>query len=66
MDEFKAWLEGFETAMNGNPPTAEQWSRIKEKIQKLSGTTQATSRIPLPNGWNDRMREFDLPRVRYS
>jgi hypothetical protein len=32
LNEFKAWLEGFEAGMGGNPPTAEQWAAIKAKL----------------------------------
>ena len=38
LSEFKAWLEGFEEAMGGNPPSAEQWRTIKEKLKRV--TTQ--------------------------
>lgn len=34
--EFKAWLEGFETALTG-APTPEQWEAIKAKIAQLRG-----------------------------
>ena len=33
LSEFKAWLEGFEEAMGGNPPSADQWRTIKEKLK---------------------------------
>jgi hypothetical protein len=32
--EFKAWLDGFTDAMEG-PPNAEQWGKIKSKIEAL-------------------------------
>lgn len=32
--EFKAWLEGFEAALNG-APTEDQWATIKAKIAQL-------------------------------
>jgi hypothetical protein len=30
--EFKVWLNGFEQAMGGATPTAEQWKVIKGKL----------------------------------
>ena len=39
LSEFKAWLEGFEEAMGGNPPSAEQWRTIKDKLKKVTATT---------------------------
>lgn len=41
--EFKAWLEGFEAALNG-APTPEQWDAIKAKIAQL----RAVDVQPLP------------------
>ncbi|MDK4729355.1 hypothetical protein [Rhizobium phaseoli] len=35
LNEFKAWLEGFEAGMSGNPPTAEQWAAIKAKLDTV-------------------------------
>lgn len=35
LSEFKAWLEGFEEAMGDNPPSAEQWRTIKEKLKRV-------------------------------
>lgn len=35
LSEFKAWLEGFEEAMGGKPPSADQWKAIKEKLAKV-------------------------------
>lgn len=32
--EFKAWLDGFEAAMNG-APTEEQWAKIKAKLEAV-------------------------------
>jgi len=34
--EFRAWLEGFEEAMGGKPPTAEQWKAIKSKLARVT------------------------------
>lgn len=44
LNEFKAWLEGFEAGMCGNPPNAEQWAAIKAKLDTVK---QAAT--PLPN-----------------
>lgn len=32
--EFKAWLEGFEEAMEGKPTQA-QWKKIKQKLSEI-------------------------------
>ncbi|MNL34378.1 hypothetical protein D3C87_1563490 [compost metagenome] len=37
VSEFKAWLEGFEEAMGGNPPSIDQWKAIKAKLAKIDG-----------------------------
>lgn len=42
--EFKAWLEGFETALTG-APTPEQWEAIKAKIAQLREP------VSLPGGY---------------
>lgn len=36
LNEFRAWLEGFEASFTGGVPNAEQWKAIKGK---LAGTT---------------------------
>lgn len=33
--EFKAWLEGFEEAMDA-APTPEQWAKIKDRIGQIA------------------------------
>lgn len=35
LNEFKAWLDGFEEALGGNPPNADQWKTIKGKLAKV-------------------------------
>ena len=60
LNEFKAWLEGFEEAMGGNPPTAEQWASIKAKLAKVEIVRPAAYRdnpIINPEPW---------PKVRYG
>lgn len=54
LNEFKAWLEGFEAAMNGNPPTADQWSAIKAKLGKVE-----VARVEMPG-----FRPAE-PKIRY-
>ena len=63
LSEFKAWLEGFETAMGGNPPSADQWAAIKAKLAKVAD--KAAYRDVLPRGWNDgiRLEVSDPPLV---
>lgn len=56
LNEFKAWLEGFEAAMGGNPPSAEQWAAIKAKLAKVEAVKPAAYRDVLPRGWNDGIR----------
>jgi len=34
LNEFKAWLEGFDTAIQDSP-TPEQWMKIKEKLKTV-------------------------------
>lgn len=65
LSEFKAWLEGFEEAMGGNPPSADQWKMIKAKLAKVEIVRPAAHRDVLPRGWNDgiRMEISDPPLV---
>ncbi len=49
VSEFKAWLEGFETALGGNPPSAEQWAAIKAKLTKVSDAPKVAYRDALPS-----------------
>jgi hypothetical protein len=34
LNEFKAWINGFDTAINGSP-TQEQWELIKKKLAEV-------------------------------
>lgn len=63
--EFRAWLDGFEAAMGGKPPNADQWKAIKDKLAKVSEAPKAAFRDALPRGWNDgiRMEQSDPPLV---
>ncbi|MGG7534643.1 hypothetical protein [Rhizobium sp. 12,4] len=65
LSEFKAWLEGFEAAMDGNPPSAEQWAAIKAKLAKVEVVKPTAYRDVLPRGWNDgiRLEVSDPPLV---
>jgi hypothetical protein len=49
VSEFKAWLEGLETALGGNPPSAEQWAAIKAKISKVSDAPKVAYRDVMPS-----------------
>lgn len=50
--EFKAWLEGFEEAMGGKPPTAEQWKAIKAKLARVTiGDTPFARKYASPSPW---------------
>lgn len=52
LNEFRAWLEGFEAAMNGNPPSAEQWATIKAKLAKVELVRPPAYRdLPVDPGW---------------
>jgi hypothetical protein len=35
LQEFKAWLEGFEESFSASSPSPEQWKKIKEKLDSL-------------------------------
>ena len=37
LSEFKAWFEGFTESMEG-APTADQFAKIKAKVEKIDGT----------------------------
>lgn len=64
--EFKAWLEGYESAI-GATPDAEQWAKIKERLATVVAVSQS---YPLPakeNGWPyaDRVR-WDSPPATWT
>lgn len=54
LSEFKAWLEGFEEAMGGNPPSADQWRTIKEKLKRVTESGRAGPLEPYTIRRNDR------------
>lgn len=64
VSEFKAWLEGFETALGGNPPSAEQWAAIKAKLAKVSDGPKVAYRDALParNWLADQMADGAVER----
>lgn len=35
LNEFKAWLEGFEESFEDYGPTVEQYKKIREKLDKV-------------------------------
>ena len=41
INEFKAWLEGFEEAISGSPTKA-QWTKIKTRLQSVDGSADIT------------------------
>lgn len=51
LNEFKAWLEGFEAAMFGMPPTSEQWAAIKAKLAKVEAVKPIAFREDRPRAW---------------
>lgn len=58
--EFKAWLEGFESAI-GAAPDAEQWAKIKARLDTVVAVT-GTPSLPLRRDvW-----PYDADRVRYN
>lgn len=38
VNEFKAWLEGFEESFYIGYPSADQWEKIKEKIDSIDAS----------------------------
>jgi len=46
LNEFKAWLGGFEAAM-GDEPTAEQWAKIKAKLAQIQDQPKIKAEGPL-------------------
>ena len=47
IDEFKAWLEGFEEAREGRAPTDSEWARIKEKLEEVVEPIQLAPIYPV-------------------
>ncbi|MDX0007793.1 hypothetical protein GOB40_13730 [Sinorhizobium meliloti] len=58
LNEFKAWLEGFEAAMGGNPPSAEQWAAIKAKLAKVEAVKPIAFREDRPRTWLGSVSQF--------
>lgn len=52
LDEYKAWLDGFSSSING-VPTIEQWNKIKDKLnQVFISNTENYPYIPYsPQPW---------------
>jgi len=38
--EYRAWLEGFEEALQGKAPNKAQWKKIKERLWEVSATVE--------------------------
>ena len=53
--EFKAWLSGFEEALQGKGPTKVQWEKIQEKISEMNdpwlGYNYQNPPIYIPTNW---------------
>lgn len=47
LNEFKAWLDGFEAAM-GDAPTPEQWAKIKAKLADVQPLAVPAAPLPSP------------------
>jgi hypothetical protein len=48
LNEFKAWLEGFQSAIGDNPPTAEQWESVKAQFSKVVADAKRPEPIAYP------------------
>jgi hypothetical protein len=48
LNEFKAWLDGFEEAMIDGYPTTDQWEKIRTKINEIKIHTGSLQATPLP------------------
>lgn len=46
VNEFKAWLEGFDAAING-APTPEQWETIKAKLATVEAVNWGKLATPI-------------------
>lgn len=65
--EFKAWLEGFDAAIDGSP-SPEQWVKIKEKLATVESIDWSTvfpnpnkvyrNESPIPNGIYDPTKTY--------
>lgn len=59
LNEFKAWLEGFEASFANGVPTAEQWAAVKAKLVKVeiikvpAATVYQGFRDPFSPRWSD-------------
>lgn len=55
--EFKAWLDGFEAAMD-RAPTAAQWAAIKAKLNTVTEKPVTTYRESIPKVWLGSRSQF--------
>ena len=46
LQEFKAWLEGFEEAFADGAPTPDQWAKVKSKLAETEALTWAMPEAP--------------------
>ena len=50
LNEFKAWLEGYEHSFRNVTPNAEEWAMIKEKLYGVNGVSIPTTNPLYPVG----------------
>ena len=60
VQEFKAWMEGFEEAMI-DAPTPEQWAKIKAKINSLSAFEIGKNGLTVSGITTGTTRTFKMP-----
>lgn len=48
LNEFKAWLEGYEESFVEGEPNADQYARIKEKLAKVAAPASVSVRQTPP------------------
>lgn len=68
VNEFKAWLEGFEESFYIGYPSADQWEKIKEKIDSIDASVSPLEPLrafPYPQGGDTTGKPF-YPSNGYS
>lgn len=51
--EFKAWFSGFTEAFDGKVPSAKQWARIKQQVEKIDNAPEVPQIIYRDRWWYD-------------
>lgn len=68
MNEFKAWLEGFEASFTNEAPSKEQWAAVKAKLQSVAPA--AVNKIAAPNirdvVWPGKLTGDPVPMLPYT